>query len=132
MPVKVAPHKTEMERGGPVCYAFSGMKNSIKSKEEELMETESTNREQLQVAQLRFGLIAPLIQGTYPDASMSAYCRRVAAHPVQLPDGRMVQYKPKTLGKWVNLYNRGGMDALVPKTRCDKGGSRVITQDAEL
>ena len=96
------------------------------------METENTNREQLQIAQIRFGLIAPLIQGTYPDASMSAYCRRVAAVPVKLPDGRLVQYKPKTLGKWVNLYNRGGMDALVPKTRCDKGGSRVITSDAEL
>ena len=62
---------------------------------------------------------------------MSAYCRRVAAHPVKLPDGRMIQYKPKTIEKWVNLYNRGGMDAPVPKTRCDKGGTRVITSDAE-
>ena len=32
----------------------------------------------------------------------------------------------------MNLYNQSGMDALVPKTRCDKGGTRVITQDAEL
>ena len=96
------------------------------------MKTENTNKEQLQIAQIRFGLIAPLIQGTYPDESQSAYCRRVAAFPVKLPDGRMVQYKPKTLGKWVSLYNRGGMDALVPRTRCDKGGTRVITQEAEL
>ena len=96
------------------------------------METENAKSEQLEIARIRFGLIAPLIQGTYPDESMSAYCRRVAACPVKLPDGRIVQYKPKTLGKWVSLYNRGGMDALVPKTRCDKGGTRVITQEAEL
>lgn len=42
------------------------------------METENTNKEQLQIAQIRFGLIAPLIQGTYPDESQSAYWRRVA------------------------------------------------------
>ena len=91
MPAKAASHKTEMERGEFACYAFSTTKNCIKSKEEEQMETENTNREQLQIAQIRFGLIAPLIQGTYPDASMSAYCRRVAAYPVKLPDGRLVQ-----------------------------------------
>ena len=61
------------------------------------MEAENINREQLQIAQIRFGLIAPLVQGTYPEASMSTYCRRVAAVPVKLPDGRLVQYKPKRL-----------------------------------
>lgn len=96
------------------------------------METGQMKNEQLKVAEIRFGLIAPLVQGTFPDESMSAYCRRVAAFPVKLPDGRQVQYKAKTLGKWLSLYNRGGMEALVPKTRCDKGGSRVVTQEAEL
>ena len=94
------------------------------------METETTTKEQMEIARIRFGLIAPLVQNTYPDKSMAAYCRRVAAVPVRLPDGRMVQYKAKTLGKWFNLYSRGGMDALVPRTRCDKGGTRVITDDA--
>ena len=47
------------------------------------METENTNREQMELARIRFGLIAPLIQGTYPDESMSAYCRRVAACAVK-------------------------------------------------
>ena len=96
------------------------------------METEKARNEQLEIARIRFGLIAPMIQGTFPDESMSAYCRRVAAFPVKLPDGRQVQYKPKTIGKWVSMYNRGGMDALVPKTRCDKGGTRVITEEAEV
>lgn len=95
------------------------------------MGTENTTNEQLEIARIRFGLIAPVIQGTFTDVSGAAYCRRVAAMPVKLPDGRMVTYKPKTLEKWVNIYNRGGMDALVPRTRSDKGGTRVISPQAE-
>lgn len=96
------------------------------------METENTQKEQMEIARMRFGIIAPLVQGTYPDESIAAYCRRVAQTPMQLPGGRVFQYKPKTVGKWYNLYNRGGMDALMPRTRCDKGGTRVLTEDAEL
>ena len=95
------------------------------------MERETTLKEQMEIAQLRFGMIAPVIQGTFTNVSIAAYCRRVAQTPVKLPDGRTLQYKPKTIEKWVNTYNQGGMDALVPKTRCDKGGTRVITEEAE-
>ena len=95
------------------------------------MVTENSQREQMEIARMRFGMIAPVIQETYPDASASAYCRRVSQTPQKLPDGRTVQYKAKTLEKWVSLYRKGGMDALVPKTRCDRGGSRVIPPEAE-
>lgn len=95
------------------------------------METAIRAKEQMEIAQMRFGIIAPLVQGTYIDVSMAAYCRRVAQTPMKLPDGRLFPYKPKTVGKWFNLYIRGGMDALIPRTRCDKGGTRVITQEAE-
>ena len=85
----------------------------------------------MEVAQMRFGVIAPLVQGTYPDISMAAYCRRVSQTPLRLPDGRTFQYKPKTVAKWYQLYAQGGMEALTPRTRCDKGGTRVITEEAE-
>ena len=42
------------------------------------MEEEKVQKEQMAVAQMRFGMIAPVIQGTYPDASVCAYCRRVS------------------------------------------------------
>ena len=57
------------------------------------MKTENTKNEQMETARIRFGLIAPMVQGTFPDESLAAYCRRVAAFPVKLPDGRQVQYK---------------------------------------
>lgn len=59
------------------------------------METVQMQKEQMEMAQMRFGVIAPLVQGT----SMAAYCRRVALTPQRLPDGRVVQYKPKTVAK---------------------------------
>ncbi len=34
--------------------------------------------ELMEIARLRFGMIAPVIQETYPDESVMAYCRRVA------------------------------------------------------
>ena len=77
--------------------------------------------ELMEIARLRFGMIAPVIQETYPDESVMAYCRRVAQTPMRLPDGRIVKYKPKTIGKWVSLYRNGGIDALTPKTRSDLG-----------
>ena len=75
-------------------------------------------------------MIAPVIQETYPDESVMAYCRRVAQTPMRLPDGRIVKYKPKTIGKWVSLYRNGGIDALTPKTRSDLGKARVLTEEA--
>ena len=54
------------------------------------METENTKREQMEIARIRFGVIAPMVQGTFQDESMSAYCRRVSVIPVKLPDGRQV------------------------------------------
>ena len=95
------------------------------------METVVTQKEQMEVAQMRFGVIAPLVQGTYTDVSMAAYCRRVALTPQRLPDGRVFQYKPKTVAKWYQLYEKGGMEALIPRIRCDKGSTRVIDDEAE-
>ena len=33
------------------------------------METENTKNEQMEIARIRFGLIAPMVQGTFPDES---------------------------------------------------------------
>ena len=62
------------------------------------------------IAQFRFALIAPVIQGLYPDASAKAYYKRVTENPLTLPDGSTVKYNYKTLEKWKSLYNSGGLD----------------------
>ena len=84
----------------------------------------------METACFRFGMIAPVIQGTFPDASEAAYYRRVTRDAVTLPNGQAYQYSPDTLERWASLYRRHGMDGLLPKARKDKGGSRSIDAEA--
>ena len=84
----------------------------------------------LETAHFRFALIAPVIQGLYPDASEAAYYRRVTKDPILRPDGTTYHYSPDTLERWTGLYRKHGMDALIPGTRSDKGVSRALDPDA--
>lgn len=89
-----------------------------------------TIKHDAEVAQFRFALIAPVIQGLFPDASATAYYKRVTASPLTLPDGSTVSYSYKTLEKWKSQYKIGGLDALMPNTRSDKGLSRALNEEA--
>ena len=84
----------------------------------------------VQIAQFKFALIAPVIQGLFPDASRAEYYRRVTEQPLTLPGGTSVAYSPKTIEKWVSVYNREGFDGLMPKERSDKGSTRVLPDTA--
>lgn len=82
------------------------------------------------IAQFRFGLIAPVLQGTYSDSSAKEYYRRVSEKPLTLPDGTSVEYSWKTLEKWASNYKRYGFDSLMPNERSDKGTTRVLSDEA--
>jgi transposase InsO family protein len=83
-----------------------------------------------QMGQFRFGLIAPVIQGTFNDKSPSAYYRRVTEEPLVRPDGSAFRYSPQTLHCWERMYRKGGMEALIVQPRTDKGRPRVLSGDA--
>ena len=89
-----------------------------------------TMKHNAEVAQFRFALIAPVLQGLFPDASATAYYKRVTSSPLTLPDGSTVSYSYKTLEKWKSQYSIGGLDALMPTTRSDKGISRALNDEA--
>ena len=82
------------------------------------------------IAEFRFALIAPVIQGLFPDASRTAYYKRVTEKPLEFPDGTVKELSYKTVEKWVSVYQRGGIDALMPTERSDKGTTRVLTDTA--
>lgn len=84
----------------------------------------------VKTSEFRFALIAPVIQGLYPDASPTAYYKRITEKPLTLPDGTTFQYEYKTIEKWASMYRRGGVDALMPKNRSDKGSTRVLSDTA--
>jgi len=83
-----------------------------------------------QMAQFKFGLIAPVIQGTYVEKTPTAYYRRVTSEPIMRPDGSCFNYKISSLRNWEQIYRKGGMDALIVQPRKDKGTSRVLSGDA--
>ena len=51
-------------------------------------------------AEFRFGLIAPVIQGLFPDASATAYYKRIAQKEFTLPDGTVKKFSYKTIEDW--------------------------------
>ena len=42
-----------------------------------------------EMAQFRFALIAPVIHGLFPDASRTAYYKRITEKPLKFPDGSL-------------------------------------------
>ncbi|MGL5254552.1 MAG: hypothetical protein ACRC9L_06125 [Brevinema sp.] len=62
----------------------------------------------IEMGHFKFALIAPVIQGVFPDPSAAAYYRRVTANPLTLPDGKSVKYQPTTLERWTAHYRIGG------------------------
>jgi transposase InsO family protein len=94
------------------------------------MNTNETMNHAAKTAQFKFGLIAPVIQGLFPDASRTAFYKRVAEKPIEFPDGSVRKISFKTLERWVSAYQRGGIDALMPVERSDKGTTRVLPDTA--
>jgi len=96
------------------------------------MENTNAKDPDREMAYFRFALVAPVIQGTFPDASVAAYCRRVTENPITRPDGTSFHYKPATLQRWVEQYNAEGMEALMPRARSDKGSVRQLSDECIL
>lgn len=76
------------------------------------------------IAQFRLAIIAPVIHELYPDSSRNAYYECITEKPFTLPDGSTVRYSPNTISGWVSKYQRGGIDALMPTERSDKGATQ--------
>lgn len=83
-----------------------------------------------EMAQFKFALVAPVIQGLVTDPSNTAYYKRVTENPLTFPDGSVRKISHKTLEKWASLYKKGGIDALIPIPRSDRGTTRVLSDTA--
>lgn len=86
--------------------------------------------ETVKTAHLRFAVIAPVIQGLFSEPTKTAYYKKVAEKPLKMPDGREVLLNFNTFEKWEARYKKDGMDGLMPRSRSDKGVSRVLPDTA--
>lgn len=83
------------------------------------------------LARTKFGLIAPVINNTFTDASKTAYFKRMEGSPVTFEDGQVRYVKASTMAEWCRRYELGGLEALLPASRSDSGGFRSIDDDIE-
>jgi putative transposase len=86
-----------------------------------------TAKDRDNVALKRFALIAPVLNGQVP--SQKEYFDKLCVSPIDMPYYGLKSYSPKTLAGWLNDYRRGGLDALKPGYRSDRGHSRKVSLD---
>jgi transposase InsO family protein len=83
-----------------------------------------------EIALFRYGILAPLISGTYDDNnSIKAFFFDAAKRVYTNPRGEDTKISASTLERWYYSYNNNGFDALLPQRRCDTGKSRKLNDD---
>ena len=85
------------------------------------------------IALFRYGLIVPLVSEVLPRGELTRRAEGIAEHTYEIPYSRRRSVSVDTLRDWATRYRQGGLAALSPQKRRDRGQSRVITpQLAEL
>ena len=65
-----------------------------------------------------------------PHGARTALLRLAASKEVAWPDGRAVSVTVRTLQRWLERFQRGGLPALVRAPRKDKGQVRAVSEAA--
>lgn len=76
------------------------------------------------VALFRYGLIAPLLNGSA--GNIAEYVAEMAIQTYDVPVYGPTEYSPKTIRSWLSSYKKHGFEGLKPRLRSDKGAPRVI------
>ena len=82
-----------------------------------------------QVANFRYGLIAPLVSRKLEAGEQMALMRDIVSHVYTTPTGEEKRMSLRTLERYIQAYRTGGWDALVPSVRADKLQAREIPSD---
>ena len=88
--------------------------------------SKSDEQKRQEIALFRYGLISPVIHGAFEGSAID-YFRRITREPLEIPHIGPRQVAASTVKSWLYLYRQGGLESLMPKTRCDSGSARVIT-----
>ncbi len=83
-----------------------------------------------EVALFRYTLVRPLLSEGLSRAEVLSRLKEIA-HASHLDhSGRWRKVSARTLGRWVEAYEKSGFSGLMPKERCDVGSVRAI--EAEI
>jgi putative transposase len=81
------------------------------------------------IALFRYGIIAPVLHDSAN--GQSRYFKEMAQKIFNVPIYGRKKYNWKTFKSWLRSYRIAGFDGLKPKTRNDKGRSRMVDQHLE-
>jgi transposase InsO family protein len=84
------------------------------------------------IALFRYGLIAPLVLEKLPRGELSRRARELAERDYDIPFSDRRRVSVDTLIDWAARYRSGGLEALAPRPRVDRGKPRVITPQVGL
>jgi transposase InsO family protein len=79
------------------------------------------------LALFRYGLIAPLVIEPLARGELTRRAQEIASRQYDIPDSRRRDLSVDTLLEWAKRYRHGGLEALAPKARQDRGKPRAIT-----
>jgi putative transposase len=90
------------------------------------------NEEQFQeIAGFRYGLISELDNPNLTQAEIKRMIREKAKRSYQIPYSLKTSISAKCIRKWLRDFKRQGIAGITPRTRYDKGKSRVLTQEEQ-
>jgi putative transposase len=83
------------------------------------------------VTLFRCSVLGPLISKELKRGDLKMEIQRIARYQYTFPSGERKRIGEKTLESWFYRYRRGGVDALAPKPRSDRGHSKIPTETQE-
>jgi len=85
------------------------------------------DEEAMMLALFRYGVIAAVIeQDEWERGERSRVVREIASQTHHLPGKGPLRLSERTVYSWLRLYRSGGIEALRPCWRKDRGGGRVV------
>jgi putative transposase len=84
------------------------------------------------VALFRLSVLGPLAsRDRFERGELKRIIRALAQQSYDIPDSNRNHLSEKAIEKWYYLWKRGGIDALVPKLRCDLGQTKMKSKYQE-
>lgn len=85
------------------------------------------------IALFRLSVLGPLTSRLdLPHGERQRLLKELASRPYEIPGSRRCYLSEKTIEAWFYAWKRGGIDALAPRTRRDKGQSKLAPALQEL
>lgn len=85
------------------------------------------------IALFRLSVLGPLTSRLdLPHGERKRLLKELASRPYEIPGSRRCYLSEKTIEAWFYAWRRGGIDALAPRARRDKGQSKLAPELQEL